>query len=97
MKKLRLKSKILLGAIMMGGMAAGAHAFSNLPNPADPTYRWTSSPDAPNHPSEVLDNATAETAKGYFECDGDGETCATGTLVSGDPGSPATAEIKLEE
>jgi len=94
MKKLSLKSKILLGAIMMGGMVAGAHTISKAPNADEPTYKWTSTPDAPDHPSSTLNNATREVAEDYFACSGEGEPCATGELLTGE--GDAIVEIKLD-
>ncbi len=84
MKKLSLKSKLLLGAILMGGTIAGAHAFVNLPNPQDPTYDWVGEPNAPNNPSGTLDDQTIGQALLHFGCS-EGETpCANGERVSGE-------------
>lgn len=81
--KLNLKSKILLGAIMMGGMAAGANTISNLPNPNDEKYDWTGTPEAPDNPGQPLLDRTIEEAQSFYDCDGEGDICATGTPVSG--------------
>lgn len=93
MKKLSLKSKFLLGAILMGGMVAGAQTISHMSNEDDPKYDWTSTAIAPNHPSSQLPEETEAQAKLHFGCGGEGAVCATGELVSGD-GDP-TATIRL--
>ena len=88
MKKLSLKSKILLGAILIGGSMAGAHAFVNSPNPQEPRYDWVGTNNAPDNPNGVLLNATIPTAVQHFGCN-QGETeCAIGTLFSGN-GAPS--------
>lgn len=83
MKKLNLKSKLLLGAILMGGTVAGAHAFVNLPNPQQQTYDWTGAPNAPNNPGGSLDNQTIGQALLHFGCEGETNLCATGVATDG--------------
>lgn len=78
MKKLSLKSKILLGAILIGGSMAGAHAFVNSPNPQEPIYDWTAENNSPQNPGGELPNATITQAKAYFGCEGENNPCAEG-------------------
>lgn len=94
MKKLSLKSRILLGAILIGGSMAGAHAFVNSPNLQESTYNWLSESNAPDHPGSVLLNSTISEAMDHFGCQGEKETCATGSRVSGN--GPSTANIFLK-
>ncbi len=83
MKKLSLKSKILLGAILMGGTVAGAHTISNIPSAQETRYDWVGEDDAPENPGGTLNNQTVSQAIGHFGCsEGDNE-CAKGTRVSG--------------
>lgn len=93
MKKLSLKSKILLSAILLGGGIAGAQTLVNMPKAADPTYDWTSNANAPQNPSSTLDDKTIEQAMDHFGCEGEGPVCASGELVSGS--GDATATIRL--
>lgn len=76
MKKLSLKSKILLGAILLGGTAAGAQVISKLPSAEEQRYDWNG--EGPNH-SGMLPNSTIEEAVDAFGCQEDAPTlCATG-------------------
>lgn len=83
MKKLSLKSRILLGAILIGGSMAGAHAFVNSLDPQEPRYNWEADTNAPNNPGQKLDSATISEAESHFGCLGNENECATGSLVSG--------------
>lgn len=83
MKKLSLKSKILLGAILMGGTFAGAHAVVNTPDAQEERYDWTGTPAAPDNPNQPLSDKTVQEAQRFYGCDGDADICATGTPVSG--------------
>jgi len=78
MKKLSLKSRILLGAILIGGSMAGAHAFVNSPNLDEPIYDWTAENNSPQNPGGVLPNATITQAKAYFGCTEGLNLCAEG-------------------
>ncbi|HMR18536.1 MAG TPA: hypothetical protein PKA53_04485 [Sphingobacterium sp.] len=93
MKKLSLKSKLLLSAILMGGMVAGAHTISNLPNPLEETYDWTGEPNAPLHPNGTLDDKTPTEAEEHYGCAGEEEVCAIGVPTSG---TGPNAFIRLE-
>ena len=83
MKKLSLKSKILLGAILMGGTVAGAHTLSKVPSAQESTYDWQAEPNAPENPGQTLLGKTIEEAADHFGCEGDDNLCATGARVSG--------------
>lgn len=77
MKKLSLKSKVLLGAILMGGTMAGAHAVVNTPDPQEQRYDWNG--DGPDH-TGPLPNATLEEALEAYGCEEVApEPCAIGT------------------
>lgn len=78
MKKLSLKSRILLGAILLGGSMAGAHAFVNSPTPQEPRYDWQAESNAPNNPGGKLLNATISDAESHFGCTGGMNLCAEG-------------------
>lgn len=83
MKKLSLKSKILLGAILLGGTAAGAQVISKLPKMEEPRYNWTGAPNAPENPGQMLLDTSIADAKEHFGCEGTDQVCATGTLPEG--------------
>lgn len=83
MKKLNLKSKLLLGAILIGGTIAGAHAFVNMPSAQESTYNWEAEDDAPLNPGGTLNNQTVSQAIQHFGCEGDDNLCATGQRVTG--------------
>lgn len=83
MKKLSLKSKILLGAILLGGTAAGAQIISKLPSAEESTYDWTGAPNAPDNPGGTLDNETITQALEHFGCEGETKLCATGVATDG--------------
>lgn len=91
MRKLSLKSKILLGAILMGGSVAGAHTLVNLPSAQETRFNWDG--DGPNH-SGPLSNATIEEAEIAYGCDGEAAVCAIGERV-GNTG-PLQAVINLK-
>lgn len=76
MKKLSLKSKFLLGAILMGGMVAGAHEIANMPDAQEQRYDWDG--EGPNHTGS-LPNATLAEALIAYGCEENAPTlCATG-------------------
>ncbi|MGO3307509.1 MAG: hypothetical protein ACTILG_12685 [Sphingobacterium sp.] len=83
MKKISLRSKILLGAVLLGGTFAGAHAFVNLPGAQETRYDWTGAPNAPNNPGGTLDNQTEAQASTHFGCEGETEVCAIGVATDG--------------
>lgn len=93
MRKLSLKSKILLSAILLGGGIAGAQTLVNMPKAADPTYNWKGSSDAPLNPNGNLNNKTTEQAEQHFGCSGAADICATGVPTSG---SGSNAYIRLD-
>lgn len=86
MKKLSLKSRILLGAILIGGSMAGAHAFVNSPTPQEPTYDWQAENNSPLNPGGTLLNKTVSEAVDHFGCKGENNPCAIGqpTELGGD-------------
>lgn len=94
MKKLSLKSKILLSAILLGGGIAGAHTLSNAPSAQESRYNWKASNDAPENPGQQLNNQTVSQAEDHFGCDGATNLCATGTKVSGS--GPTTQIINYD-
>lgn len=83
MKKLSLKSKILLGTILMGGTFAGAHAVVNTPDAQESTYNWKAEDNAPQNPGGTLNNQTVSQAIQHFGCEGEGNLCATGERQTG--------------
>lgn len=95
MKKLNVKSQILLGALLLGAGAAGAHHVANLPKADDTLYNWSRAAGSPEE-NEInpLMGATVEEAQDNYGCEGDGNTCATGV----NPSNPLqTAEIKFNQ
>lgn len=93
MKKISLKSKILLGAILIGGSMAGAHAFVNSPNPQEPRYNWEAESNSPLNPGGILLNQTVSEAEDHFGCKGEEKPCATGELESGN--GPETVFLRF--
>lgn len=83
MKKLSLKSKILLGTILMGGTFAGAHAVVNTPDAQESTYNWKAEDNAPQNPGGTLNNQTVSQAIQHFGCEQGNDPCATGSRISG--------------
>lgn len=79
MKKLNVKSQILLGALLLGAGAAGAHHIATLPAADDTVYNWTRAAGSPE-PGEMnpLLNATIEQAEKNYGCSGAGDVCAIG-------------------
>lgn len=71
MKKLNLKSKILLAALLLGSGVAVASTISNLPAVDDPLYFW----------SEELPAATVEEARNHFGCSSGSVICAYGIAL----------------
>ena len=82
MKKVTLKSKILLGAFLLGATGAVGHEISLMPRALEAIYLWDDD-----------EESTVEQAKERYQCFGSGQTCATGELVSGQPTDPASVEI----
>ncbi|SMG15716.1 hypothetical protein [Sphingobacterium psychroaquaticum] len=82
MKKLSLKSKLLLGAILMGGTIAGAHTISKVPSANEATYDWASEPNSPKNPGQSLLDRTVDEAVDHFGCEGVTNLCATGTPIN---------------
>ena len=95
MKKLNLKSQLLLGALLLGAGAAGAHHIATIPADDDTLYNWQRAAGSPEeHEINPLMNATVEEAQENYGCAGNGETCATGV----NPSNPLqTAEIKFNQ
>ncbi|WP_185218094.1 hypothetical protein [Sphingobacterium mizutaii] len=89
MKKLSLKSKILLSAILLGGGIAGAQTLVNMPMAADPIYNWKSETD----PNNNLSNQSVANAIDHYGCELGNDPCATGTRVSGT--GPNTVTLKF--
>ena len=83
MKKLSLKSKFLLGAVLMGGTVAGAHTISKVPSAQETRYNWVGEDDAPDNPGGTLNNQTIARALEHFGCDEGENECAKGTVSSG--------------
>ena len=87
MKRLSLKSKILLGAFLVSGLAAGAQEIAfQIANADDPLYNWESSSSAPENPDSELLGATEADAIREFGCQGTGQQCAVGQKVSSGEG-----------
>lgn len=80
MKKLSLKSKILLGAFLVGGLGAGAtEVVSNVVNAQQAIYDWESNvPGQPNQQGLTVSQATS-----FYGCASGNQICAEGTLVEG--------------
>lgn len=93
MKKLSLKSKILLGAFLVGGLGAGAtEAVKTVSALQETRYNWTSTSIAPENPSSSLPNQTRAGAIDHFGCENGSQLCASGTRVSGS--GPATDQLQ---
>ncbi|MEH6308946.1 hypothetical protein H8S90_01355 [Olivibacter sp. SDN3] len=89
MKKLSSKSKILLGAFLLGSSIAVATELANQPNAQETRYDWESTSIAPENPSSSLQNATTQEAIDHYGCENGANVCANGEKVSG-PGPDAT-------
>uniref|UniRef100_F4C138 Uncharacterized protein n=1 Tax=Sphingobacterium sp. (strain 21) TaxID=743722 RepID=F4C138_SPHS2 len=83
MKKLSLKSKILLAALILGGSAAGATEVVNKITQANQeTYNWTHYNQSGN-PIGELNDATVQEARDQLGCPGE-----TSTLCADAPNAP---------
>lgn len=81
MSQLKLKSGILLGALLLGGGAAGASSLAKALRTAESEnqtlYNWETPGGA------TLEEATVEAARNEFNCTDGTNICATGTPVGG--------------
>ena len=75
MKNLSLKSKILLAAIMIGSLGAGATTLANMPDAQDPIYDWVG--DGPNGSGSFT--GTRAEAVEHYGCNNGIQVCAQGT------------------
>lgn len=79
MKKLNLKSQLLLGALLLGASAAGAHHAANLPKASDTLYNWTRVGGMEQSgETDPLPSASRDTAIQNYGCENGSETCAIG-------------------
>lgn len=83
MRRLSLKSKILLSAFLLAAGAAVGHEIALMPTAQEGVYNWTSTSIAPSNPNSTYNGRTRSEAITRFGCENGAQTCATGTKVSG--------------
>lgn len=88
MKKLSLKSKILLVAFLIGGFGAGAHELAMMSTAQASLYDWESTSIAPEFPNSTLNDATRTQAINHFGCENGADLCVRGEWSGGAPGDP---------
>lgn len=84
----KLKSVVLMGALLIGSGAAVATTIHKLPNADDPTYDWDGT--GPNGSGTLLDKTVTE-ARDFYGCHMGTNPCAEGNLASGE--GPIHVEI----